>query len=109
MDDELELQEPYATAIFRIVQESLANVAKHANATDVAVMVERGPQDIVLSVQDDGCGFNAAAQRSLGSLGLMGLHERAQLLKGTVTVASAPGEGTRIDVWIPLAPPATAR
>ena len=109
MDDELELQEPYATAIFRIVQESLANVAKHANATDVSVMVERGPQDIVLSVQDDGCGFDVAEQRSLGSLGLMGLRERAQLLKGTVTVASVPGEGTRIEVWIPLAPPAPAR
>ncbi len=108
MDDELELQEPYATAVFRIVQESLANVAKHANATDVGVTVERRLSEIVLSVQDDGRGFDAAAHHLLGSLGLMGLRERAQLLRGTVAITTAPGEGTRIDVRIPLAQPTAA-
>ncbi|MDQ6881398.1 MAG: PAS domain-containing sensor histidine kinase, partial [Pseudomonadota bacterium] len=109
MDDEMELQEPYATAVFRIVQESLVNVAKHARATEVGVTVERRPHEIVLSVQDDGCGFDATAHHLLGSLGLMGLRERAQLLKGTVAISSSPGQGTRIDVWIPLAQPAVAR
>ena len=91
------------------MQESLANVAKHADATDVNVSVERRPAGIVLTVQDDGRGFDAAAQRSLTSLGLMGLQERAQLLKGTVEIASAPGEGTRIGVRIPFLQPEAAR
>ena len=109
MDEDLELHEPYATAVFRIVQESLANVAKHADATDVSVSVERRPGEIVLAVQDDGRGFDAAAPRSVTSLGLMGLQERAQLLKGTVEIASAPGEGTRIGVRIPFLQPEAAR
>lgn len=109
MDEDLELHEPYATAVFRIVQESLANVAKHADATDVSVSVERRPGEVVLTVQDDGRGFDAAAPRSVTSLGLMGLQERAQLLKGTVEIASAPGEGTRIGVRIPFLQPEAAR
>jgi PAS domain S-box-containing protein len=108
MANEIELQEPYATAVFRIVQESLANVAKHAKATDVGVTVDHRPDEIVLSVQDDGCGFDTA-QPLLGSLGLMGLRERAELLKGTVAIVSAPGQGTRVDVRIPLAQGAAAR
>lgn len=108
MANEIELQEPYATAVFRIVQESLANVAKHAKATDVDVTIEHRPDEIVLSVQDNGCGFDAA-QPLLGSLGLMGLRERAELLKGTVAIVSAPGQGTRVDVRIPLAQVAAAR
>ena len=109
MEEDLELQEPYATAVFRIVQESLANVAKHADATDVNVSVQRRRGEIVLTVQDDGRGFDAAAQRSVTSLGLLGLQERAQLLKGTVEISSAPGEGTRIGVRIPFLQPEATR
>lgn len=101
-DEALELREPYATAIFRIVQESLANVAKHAGASAVSVSLERLPGAIMLAVIDNGCGFIVGAPRKPQSLGLMGLRERAMLLKARLSITSAPGHGTRIEVSIPL-------
>jgi PAS domain S-box-containing protein len=102
MDEELELGEPYATAVFRIVQESLVNVAKHARASMARVRVERDGDDFVLVVQDDGQGFRVADPRKPQSLGLVGLRERAHLLRGEVRVSSAPGEGTRVEARIPV-------
>jgi len=101
-DEDLELQEPYATAVFRIVQEALANVAKHAGATEVAVVIGSLPGEITLSVRDNGRGFVTGMPRKRQSLGLMGLHERAQLLNGCVSIDSKPGQGTRVGVTIPL-------
>jgi PAS domain S-box-containing protein len=103
-NDELELQEPYATAVFRIVQESLANVGKHAAATQVTIGIEHVNWAIEVVVQDNGRGFDTAAPRRPGSLGLLGLKERADLVNGTVKVLSAPGQGTRVEVQIPLEP-----
>ncbi len=102
VDDDLELQEPHATAVFRIVQESLANVAKHAAATEASVLVARTPRAVVLEVSDNGRGFATDAPRKPLSLGLMGLRERAHLLKGAVSIESEPGRGTRIQVRIPM-------
>jgi PAS domain S-box-containing protein len=102
VDAELQLQEPYATAVFRIVQESLANVAKHADASQVSVAVDKVPGGIALTVLDNGRGFFPAAARQPHSLGLLGLRERARLLKGRVLIDSAPGQGTRVEVHIPL-------
>ena len=102
MDEELELQEPYATAVFRIVQESLANVAKHAQATAVSVLVARTPRAVMLEVSDNGRGFATDAPRKPHSLGLMGLRERAQLLKGTRQHRERAGQGTRVQVRIPV-------
>ena len=101
-DEELELHEPYATAVFRIVQESLANVAKHAAATEVSVSIEKSDDAVELVVQDNGKGFVTSAPRKPQSLGLMGLRERAQLLRGGFHIDSAPGEGTRVSVRIPM-------
>ena len=102
MDEDLELHEPYATAVFRIVQESLVNVAKHAKATQVQVSVARADGEVTLRVSDDGAGFQTAAPRKAGSLGLAGLRERAQLLKGTVRINSTPGQGTVVEAHIPV-------
>jgi PAS domain S-box-containing protein len=102
VDDELELQEPHATAVFRIVQESLANVGKHAQASEAGVVIARTGQAVMLEVRDNGQGFSTAAPRKPHSLGLMGLRERAQLLKGTVNIDSRPGRGTRVQVRIPV-------
>jgi PAS domain S-box-containing protein len=102
VNEELELAEPYATAVFRIVQESLANVAKHAQATLAQVSLERVADGVLLNVRDNGQGFAAQAPRKPASLGLMGLRERAELLKGSVEISSQPGDGTRISVKIPL-------
>jgi PAS domain S-box-containing protein len=103
MDEEVELHEPYATAVFRIAQESLANIAKHAGASEVEVCIERMPGAVVLQVRDNGRGFVPDAPRKPYSLGLMGLRERTQLLKGRIHIDSQPGRGTCIDVHIPVA------
>lgn len=113
IDESLELGEPYATAVFRILQESLTNVAKHAGASQVWLRVAREagtcgapgsglPVDcIVLQVLDDGVGFDDGAARKPQSLGLIGLRERAQLLEGQVRITSAPGQGTRVEARLP--------
>lgn len=108
VDEALELPEPYATAVFRIVQESLANVAKHAGASEVAVRIERSRDVVTLAVQDNGCGFSPATPRKPQSLGILGLRERVHLLKGKIVIESAPGQGTSIRVSIPLAQAGTA-
>jgi PAS domain S-box-containing protein len=102
-DESIELREPYATAVFRIVQESLANVAKHAGASQVSVRVATEDGTLALSVQDDGRGFNPDDPRKPQSLGLVGLRERAHLLQGHLSVHSAPGQGTRVEARIPFA------
>jgi PAS domain S-box-containing protein len=101
-DEEMELREPYATAVFRIVQESLANVAKHAQAKQVKVALERTADAVILDVCDDGVGFDTAAPRKPSSLGLAGLRERASLALGRIDIASRPGEGTRVHARIPV-------
>jgi PAS domain S-box-containing protein len=101
-DEDLELGEPYATAVFRIIQESLTNVAKHARASRVQVRVEISSAGLVLSVQDDGVGFQPADPRKSQSLGLAGVRERAHLLRGEVSVDSTVGLGTRVQARIPL-------
>ena len=100
--DDIELGEPHATAVFRMVQESLANVAKHARATQVAVVLRRLPGAIRLEVQDDGVGFDTTAPRRAESLGLAGLRERAQLAHGSLEIRSQPGQGTHVQAVLPV-------
>lgn len=102
VDESLELEEPFATGVFRIVQESLVNVGKHARATKVEVEVKASGDDLLLRVQDDGIGFRPNAPRKPQSLGLVGLRERAMLMRGDVKVESAPGTGTVIEARIPV-------
>jgi PAS domain S-box-containing protein len=102
---ELELPSSHATAVFRIVQESLANVAKHARASRVDVAIEHTGTELVLSIRDDGSGFSPQAPRKPNSYGLLGLRERASLLGGEASVTSAPGQGTHVAIRLPLTPP----
>jgi PAS domain S-box-containing protein len=102
IDESLELDEPFATGVFRIVQESLANVGKHARASHARVAVHRSEGHVVLSVEDDGVGFRPADPRKPQSLGLVGLRERAQLMRGEVRIDSSPGAGTRLQARIPI-------
>ncbi|PMS15425.1 sensor histidine kinase [Trinickia dabaoshanensis] len=99
---DIELTEPYATATFRILQESLTNVARHAHATHVEVGVARAHDRVVLTIRDDGVGFDPARPRKAASFGLAGLRERAYLVDGELRIDSAPGRGTTIEVRIPL-------
>jgi hypothetical protein len=100
---QLDLGEPHASAVFRILQESLTNVAKHAQASRVDMALAREDGAVTLSVSDNGRGFSPHDPRKPSSFGLMGLRERAYALGGEVRIDSAPGRGTRIDVRIPLA------
>ncbi len=95
-----ELPDALKTCIYRVVQEALHNCARHAQARSVKVVVEQEARRIVLSVEDDGSGFDA---RRVRGLGLVGMEERVTHLGGTFAVRSVPGAGTKIDVELPLA------
>ena len=99
---DLELQDPQATAVFRIMQESLVNVARHAQASRVEITLARVDGEIRLRVADDGRGFDLSEARKDNSFGLVGLRERAHLVDGQITIDSAPGRGTIVEVRIPL-------
>jgi len=104
---DFELDEPYATAIFRILQESLTNVARHAHASLVEVTLERDADGVMLTVHDNGRGFALSDPRKPNSYGLMGLRERVYLLDGEVSIDSRQGFGTLIRVRIPIVSPHT--
>jgi PAS domain S-box-containing protein len=104
-EQELALPKAHASAIFRIVQESLTNIAKHAEASHAEIVLERDHDELVVRVADDGVGFSLHAPRKPGSLGLFGLRERASLMGGEASIISAPGEGTRIVVRLPVEAP----
>jgi methyl-accepting chemotaxis protein len=92
------VSKPVALALFRVVQESLRNVEKHAGAETVSIRLQRDNSSAHLIVQDDGRGF---AARKPG-LGLASMEERARSLAGRLCVESQPGEGTKVEVWLPL-------
>lgn len=97
------LRSSVKAAIFRLVQECLNNVEKHAKATSVQVKLEFLQESLSLVVKDDGVGFDLDKRMANGgSFGLLGMKERTQLLEGTVEVQSAPGEGTKIMFQIPI-------
>lgn len=103
--EDFNLDEPYASTAYRIVQESLANVARHSQATRAVVSLVREGAQVVLRVHDNGVGFKLPARRKPTSFGLAGLRERAYLVDGKLNIESAPGQGTTIEVRIPM--PAT--
>ncbi len=89
------------TALYRIVQESLTNVVKHAGARHVAILLTRKAAAVELMIEDDGHGFDPA-RTSLESFGLVGMRERVQLLDGSFELDAAPGTGTTVIVELPL-------
>ncbi|MFY8084477.1 MAG: sensor histidine kinase [Rubrivivax sp.] len=91
-----------ATALYRMVQEALTNVARHAHATDVNIDLRVADSHVVLVVEDNGIGLPADALRREGSWGLRGLRERVALFGGTLMLDNAPGSGARLTVRLPL-------
>ena len=91
-----------STAMFRIFQETLTNVARHARATRAEVVLQKHGDRLVLLIRDNGQGFDQTAPSLSKSLGLLGMRERAAILGGAVNISSAPGKGTTVTAWIPL-------
>lgn len=101
-----ELPAPVETACFRIVQEALTNIARHAQAQTVNISLQKVDQMLQLSIQDDGIGFDlniiSQAKNEGTSLGLIGMEERGMLIGGCLKIASAPGLGTTVSLTVPL-------
>jgi len=93
-----------ATAVFRMVQEALTNVARHARATDVTVVLQQHDSELELVVEDNGTGYPERAMQREGSFGLLGMRERAAMLGGLMEYGNAPGRGARLRVRLPLGP-----
>jgi PAS domain S-box-containing protein len=101
INGEIPLDDVRATALFRIIQESLTNIARHARANEVTIEIAQQDDMLKLAIADDGCGFDPAA---IGhqSFGLLGISERLEALSGNLIIASSPGYGTTLHITIPI-------
>jgi signal transduction histidine kinase len=90
-----------ATALFRVLQETLTNIARHAHATAVTITLSEKEENICLRVEDNGVGFDERNLSNVQSLGLMGMRERLQLLDGSLIITGKPGEGTVVTAMVP--------
>jgi PAS domain S-box-containing protein len=91
------------TALYRIGQEALSNVAEHAHAAGVCVIASYHAGRLTIVIEDDGAGFDVAEAIRLGRLGILSMRERAKMVGGSLTIESAPGGGTTVYVGIPVA------
>lgn len=100
-DDELPQGSPIATALFRVLQESLTNITRHAQASHVQIDLRLADDRWMLSIRDNGCGFQLAEQSHSG-IGLIGMRERVQILHGSLSIVTAPGSGTLVEATVPF-------
>lgn len=100
--DDAEFPDALSTTLFRIVQELLSNVARHAAATRVTIDVARHDDALAIVVDDNGRGATDAAFEAATSYGVLGMRERAGHFGGTIAIASVPGRGTRVTVRVPV-------
>lgn len=101
-EEEIQLDNERATAIFRIVQESLTNIARHADASKARLTMARSGGRLQIEIADNGTGFSAGALKKPRSFGIAGMRERVLPLDGTLEISSRPGRGTKLKVSIPL-------
>lgn len=101
--EEVAIDRQSATAVFRILQESLTNVLRHAKAGTVMLELEVRDETLVLSIKDDGRGITETEMADSRSLGILGMRERAGAVGGTINITGADGAGTRVTVHMPLA------
>ncbi|HTC85165.1 MAG TPA: GAF domain-containing sensor histidine kinase [Candidatus Acidoferrum sp.] len=105
--DGLELPEDRRGQLFQVAREALSNVARHASATRAVLRLERDADMVVLTISDNGVGFDAAIQPGPGHRGLINMADRVTALRGEMNVDSRPGAGTRLTVRVPIPDPAT--
>jgi PAS domain S-box-containing protein len=101
-DGEIDLAEDRSIVLFRILQESLTNISRHAGARNVEIHLRSNATHVRLDVKDDGRGFDVEAAQRKKTFGLLGIRERVIMLHGTVNISSVPGDGTQLSVSIPL-------
>lgn len=97
------LPDAYKTCVYRVVQEALHNCEKHAGASSVHIRVRQTGGELTATVEDDGKGFQQSQPGSSKGLGILGMKERAAIVRGTLSVDSAPGKGTRLKLVLPVA------
>ncbi len=102
IDDGVQLNEERSIVVFRVVQESLSNVGRHSQATQIRIRLDRSENAFHLTISDNGCGFNPDSKTSRQSFGLLGMRERALSLGGTLDLTSSPGAGTLLKLNIPF-------
>ena len=107
-EKEIDLTLDHASALFRIFQEALTNIAKHAAASQVTVRLQRLGQHLTLTISDNGRGIAPTDRLKPGSFGLRGMSERAKALGGTMALAAAPGGGTVVTIKTELSAPGAA-
>jgi signal transduction histidine kinase len=105
--DEVDLDAASQLAVYRVVQESLNNTSKYAQATDARIVMKKCVADVITTVSDNGCGFDVAAAGT-SSHGLAGMRHRVQVCGGELTLTSARGTGTLLAAVIPCTAPAPA-
>ena len=98
---ELRLPSEVETTLYRVVQESLTNIVKHANAQNISVSIARRGPTVAAVIEDDGAGFDQRAVREEG-VGLLGMRERLSFVDGRLEIESRPGAGTTIVAEVPL-------
>ena len=101
-EDDMDTDDRHATAVFRIAQEALTNIWRHAGATQARLSLRRDDHSLVLMIDDNGKGMSDKAQHKPRSFGLRGMRERVSLLGGTLAITSTPEVGTRIRIVLPL-------
>ncbi|MEO8332942.1 MAG: sensor histidine kinase, partial [Gallionella sp.] len=100
--EDIELPATHTITLFRIFQETLNNILKHAQAKNVRIEVVKGTDHLELIISDDGVGFSDTERNKPRSFGLRGIHERVASLGGTVKIASSADKGTQIAIFVPL-------
>lgn len=101
-ESEIKLSEPIATCLFRVYQEALTNISKHAHAEKAIVSININEESIFMNIIDNGKGFDDHSEKKRISFGILGMKERVHSVKGDFELSSTPGKGTKISINIPL-------
>ena len=100
--EEVEIAEDISTSLFRILQEALTNVVRHAKATRVSIKLIKKEDELILEIKDNGCGISKEQSLDSNSIGIIGMRERVNVLNGSLNIDGAPNKGTRLSVSVPL-------
>ena len=97
-----DLSTEVALCLYRVAQEALRNVAKHASVKEMSLGISTEARELVMLINDQGAGFDMEATRSEPSVGLSSMEERIRLVQGKLSIRSAPGQGTTVEVRVPM-------